>query len=121
MYVFVRIRYSQALRLVPCLYWCKAANALVNVSWTRSSASAGLRVVRSAALYSWSRNGMASASNRVARWAAVSVLMSRVGSSPLGSSTLGASAVDVFDVLGKSRWSAVIAIQPNADGGRWLP
>jgi hypothetical protein len=29
--------------------------------------------------------------------------------------------VDVFDVLGKARWSAVIAIQPNADSGRWLP
>ena len=49
MYVLVRIRYSQALRLVPSSNWWNAANALRNVSWTRSSASAGLRVIRRAA------------------------------------------------------------------------
>ena len=49
MKVLVRMRYSQALRLVPSWNWWKAANALTNVSWTRSSASAGLRVIRSAA------------------------------------------------------------------------
>jgi hypothetical protein len=29
MYVFVRIRYSQALRFVPGRYWWNAENALV--------------------------------------------------------------------------------------------
>ena len=47
--------------------WWKAANALAKVSWTRSSASAGLRVIRSAAAYSWSRKGSASRSKRAAR------------------------------------------------------
>src|SRR5450631_1339673 len=132
MYVFVRIRYSQALRLVPCLYWWKAANALAKVSWTRSSASAGLRVVRRAALYSWSRKGMASFSNRAALSAGVSVLISSVGSSspdppPIDRSTIGSSDADpsasclpamgVFGALWKALWSAVIAFQPNADGG----
>ena len=55
MKLLVRIRYSQALRLVPSGNWWKAANALTKVSWTRSSASAGLRVIRIAAAYSWSR------------------------------------------------------------------
>ena len=49
MNVFVRMRYSQALRLVPSWNWWKAAKALTKVSWTRSSASAGLRVMRIAA------------------------------------------------------------------------
>ena len=49
MNVLVRMRYSHALRLVPSVNWWKAANALTNVSWTRSSASAGLRVIRIAA------------------------------------------------------------------------
>ena len=49
MNVFVRMRYSQALRFVPSWNWWKAAKALTNVSWTRSSASEGLRVMRSAA------------------------------------------------------------------------
>ena len=40
--MLVRIRYSQAFRLVPGLNWWKAANALANVSWTRSSASCGV-------------------------------------------------------------------------------
>ena len=44
------MRYIHALRLVPGLYWWNAAYAFANVSWTRSSASLGLRVVRSAAL-----------------------------------------------------------------------
>ena len=67
MNVLVRIRYSQALRFVPSWNWWKAANALTKVSWTRSSASAGLRVIRSAAAYSWSRNGSASRSKRAPR------------------------------------------------------
>src|SRR6202789_3749572 len=37
------------------------------VSWTRSSASWWLRVIRTAAGYSWPVNGTASSSNRVAR------------------------------------------------------
>lgn len=49
MNVFVRIRYSQAFRFVPCLNWRNAAKALTNVSCTRSDASAGLRVIRMAA------------------------------------------------------------------------
>jgi hypothetical protein len=40
MKVLVRMRYSQALRFVPGSNCPKAAYALVNVSWTRSSASA---------------------------------------------------------------------------------
>src|SRR5450631_2630321 len=135
MYVFVRIRYSQALRFVPCLYWWNAANALANVSWTRSSASVGLRVVRSAALYSWSRNGMASFSKRAIRSCDVSVLISssgswlggcRTGSSTWGSPALGWrtprwAAVDVEDGAPKALWSAVIAFQPNAERAPWLP
>ncbi len=55
MKVLVRMRYSQALRFVPSVNWWKAAKALAKVSWTRSSASEGLRVIRRAAEYSWSR------------------------------------------------------------------
>src|SRR5215213_1742740 len=73
MYVFVRMRYSQALRFVPGRYWWKAAKAFAKVSCTRSSASAGFRVIRSAAEYSWSRYCRASASNRRARACALSV------------------------------------------------
>ncbi len=50
--MLVRIRYSQALRLVPSLNERNAEYALTYVSCTRSSASAGLRVMRSAAPYS---------------------------------------------------------------------
>ena len=46
MNVFVRMRYSQALRFVPCWNWRNAAYALTKVSCTRSCASAGLRVMR---------------------------------------------------------------------------
>ena len=49
MKVFVRMRYSHALRLVPCVNCANAANALTNVSCTRSCASAGFFVMRSAA------------------------------------------------------------------------
>ena len=49
MKVLVRMRYSHALRLVPGLNWWKDEYALANVSCTRSSASAGLRVIRIAA------------------------------------------------------------------------
>ncbi len=55
MKVLVRMRYSHALRLVPSRNWWKEANALAKVSCSRSSASAGLRVMRSAAEYIWSR------------------------------------------------------------------
>src|SRR5579875_2316699 len=72
MNVLVRMRYSQALRLVPSWNWWKAANALTKVSWTRSSASAGFRVIRIAAAYSWSRYGSASRSNRARRSSTVS-------------------------------------------------
>src|SRR5512144_2467856 len=72
MNVLVRMRYSHALRLVPSWYWWNAAKALTKVSCTRSSASAGLRVSRSAAEYSWSRNGSACRSNRALRCSTVS-------------------------------------------------
>src|ERR1019366_5647662 len=52
MKVLVRILYSQALRLVPSSKRPKARYAFKKVSCTRSSASAGLRVMRSAAEYS---------------------------------------------------------------------
>ena len=52
MNVLVRIRNSQALRFVPTWNWWKDAYALANVSCTRSSASAGLRVIRIPAAYS---------------------------------------------------------------------
>jgi hypothetical protein len=52
MKVFVRIRNSQAFRLVPGWNWWNEAYALANVSWTRSSASAAFRVIRIAAAYS---------------------------------------------------------------------
>src|SRR3954452_7516495 len=67
MYVFVRIRYSQALRFVPSSNWWNAENAFRNVSCTRSSASAGLRVIRRPAAYNWSTNGNASRSKRARR------------------------------------------------------
>jgi hypothetical protein len=43
------MRYSQAFRFVPARNVPNAEYALRNVSWTRSSASAGLRVIRRAA------------------------------------------------------------------------
>jgi len=49
MNVLVRIRNSHALRFVPGWNWWNDAYALANVSCTRSSASAGFRVIRSAA------------------------------------------------------------------------
>ena len=52
MNVFARIRYSHALRFVPGLNWWNATYARANVSWIKSSASLGLRVMRSAAGYS---------------------------------------------------------------------
>jgi len=45
------MRYSHALRLVPSSNWWKAEYAFKNVSCTRSSASAGLRVIRKPAAY----------------------------------------------------------------------
>src|SRR4051812_27081645 len=74
MKVLVRIRYSHALRLVPSRNWWKDAYALAYVSCTRSSASAGLRVMRSAAEYIWSRNSSASRSKRALRSAVDSAL-----------------------------------------------
>src|ERR1022692_1232591 len=46
------ILYSYAFRLVPGLNWWKDRYAFAAVSWTRSSASLGLRVIHSAAGYS---------------------------------------------------------------------
>jgi len=80
------------LEVRSVLVLVKGRKRLVNVSWTRSSASAGLRVVRRAALYSWSRKGMASDSNRAARSAGVSVLTSTMRSSDVGSSASGFAA-----------------------------
>src|SRR5215471_3174296 len=67
MYVLVRMRYSHALRLVPSSNWWNAEYAFRNVSCTRSSASAGLRVIRKPAAYNWSTNGNASRSKRARR------------------------------------------------------
>ena len=53
----MRIRYSQAFRLVPARNERKAVYALTYVSCTRSSASAGFRVIRKAAPYNWSSSG----------------------------------------------------------------
>ena len=55
MKALVRIRNSHAFRLVPCWNWRNDAYAFAKVSCTRSSASAGLRVIRTAAAYNWSR------------------------------------------------------------------
>ena len=52
MKVLVRMRNSHAFRFVPGWNWWNEAYALANVSCTRSSASAGLRVIRSPAEYS---------------------------------------------------------------------
>ncbi len=72
MNVFVRIRYNQALRLVPCSNCLNAANAFTNVSCTRSCASAGLRVIRNAAAYNWSMKGRAcSSKSRPRSWVSV--------------------------------------------------
>src|ERR1039457_2407172 len=73
MNVLARMRCSQALRLVPGRNWWNAAYALAEVSWTRSSASVGLRVMRSAAGYSGPRNGTTSCSNRRSRSGASSL------------------------------------------------
>src|SRR5208282_6712125 len=53
-----------ARRLVPGVNCWNAAYALTDVSWTRSSASVGFLVIRSAAGYSWPSWGMTSRSNR---------------------------------------------------------
>src|SRR5712692_1072226 len=65
MNVLARILCSQARRLVPGMNWWNAAYALAEVSWTRSAASQGFLVIRSAAGYSWPRNGRTSCSNRL--------------------------------------------------------
>src|SRR5690242_20076634 len=75
MKVLVRIRYSHAFRLVPGVNWWNELYALAKVSWTRSSASDGLRVIRIAAAYIWSRNGSASRSKRAVRCSGVSVVV----------------------------------------------
>src|SRR3954447_12470350 len=84
------MRYSHALRLVPSANWWKAEEAFTNVSWTRSSASAGLRVIRSAAGYSWSRNGSASRSKRASRSARVSATSVRLPPSRASGTSTGA-------------------------------
>src|SRR5260370_695816 len=72
MKVLVRVRNSHAFRLVPCWNWWNDAYAFAKVSCTRSSASDGFRVIRTAAAYSWSRWGSTSRSNRTLRWSRVS-------------------------------------------------
>src|SRR5438552_17436844 len=64
MNVLVRIRYIQARRLVPSVNPRNPRYARRKVSWTRSSASEGLRVRRRAAEYRLGSSGMASRSNR---------------------------------------------------------
>src|ERR1700722_10098096 len=71
MKVLVRIRYNQALRLVPSLKDPNARYALRYVSWTRSSASEGLRVIRRAALYSEPMYSIANSENWA--WSAMGV------------------------------------------------
>src|ERR671930_2270201 len=67
MNVFVRIRYSQAFRLVPSVKPANPRKARRYVSCSRSSASDGFLVSRSAAPYSPDRRGSASRSNRSLR------------------------------------------------------
>src|SRR5690348_7924101 len=86
MNVFARMRCSQALRLVPGRNWWNAAYALTDVSWTRSSASVGLRVMRRADMYSCPRKGTTSRSNR----------STRSGDSPVRSSRAGDSSVSAM-------------------------
>src|SRR6266571_4316094 len=74
MNVFASMRCNQAFRFVPGLNWWNAAYALTDVSWTRSSASVGLRVMRRAAGYNCPRNGTTSRSNRSSRSGGCSVL-----------------------------------------------
>src|SRR5690625_4752839 len=69
------IRYSHALKFVPFLKDSKAAKAFMKVSWVRSWASCGLRVIFIAAPYIWSRNGNASSLN-LARRVLVSLTLS---------------------------------------------
>src|SRR5689334_15862260 len=69
MNVFVRILYSHALRFVPSRNPPKPRYARRYVSWTRSSASAGLRVMRSAAEYRADMYGIASSANSA--WSAM--------------------------------------------------
>src|SRR3954463_12549131 len=63
MYVLVRMRYIHAFRLVPSWKPPKPRNARRYVSWTRSSASAGLRVMRRAPEYSELMSGIACSVN----------------------------------------------------------
>src|SRR5580700_9145551 len=67
MNVFVRMRSSHALRFVPGVNWSRARMALTTVSWTRSSASAVLRVMRQLTPYSVSRWPRSSTSNESVR------------------------------------------------------
>src|SRR3954468_22721925 len=113
MNVLVRIRYSHALRFVPGLNWWKAANALANVSCTRSSASAGLRVIRIAAEYSWSRYCIASRSKRADCCASVSVATSTSGSGA-GLAALSSINVQPTGRLGYDR----PPLTPAVTGGR---
>src|SRR6266568_5102563 len=73
MNVFASMRCNQAFRFVPGLNWWNAAYALTDVSWTRSSASVGLRVIRRAAMYNCPRTGTTSRSNRSSRSGASSL------------------------------------------------
>ncbi|GAA3461389.1 hypothetical protein GCM10018963_34020 [Saccharothrix longispora] len=103
------MRYSQAFRFVPREKDANAEYALRKVSWTRSSASAGLRVIRRAAEYNWSSIGMASRSNLAARSSAVSsvdVSCVRVAGTALPSHRpVGAVAKAVWDAFEDTRRS----------------
>src|SRR5437764_15268813 len=85
MNVFVRILYSHALRFVPSRNPPKPRYARRYVSWTRSSASAGLRVMRSAAEYRADMYGIASSANSA--WSAMRPgyrrASNRLGADPL--------------------------------------
>src|SRR5919198_1903123 len=87
MKVLVRMRYSQALRLVPGSNCPNERKARRKVSWTRSSASAALRVSRYAAEYIPGSRGIASLSNRASR-------SSGPGSGLLTASLIGGHASD---------------------------
>src|SRR5215212_456995 len=73
MKLFVRIRYSHALRFVPSWKPANPRYARRTVSCTRSSASAGLRVIRSADEYRPESSGITSRSKRARRAGSSSV------------------------------------------------
>src|SRR5689334_12768568 len=109
MNVFARMRCSQALRLVPGRNWWNAAYALTDVSWTRSSASVGLRVMRRADMYNCPRKGTTSRSNRSVR----------SGDSPVRSSRAGDSSVSAMVAPLRSSLTHIDAARPRFGSGSW--